>query len=134
MVTSTGYVAEQWNNFFVLVGTGSAALTGLVFVALTINLKGVTQDATHRYRAINMLSGFTAAFIISALVLMGAQTYSTIGIEWLIVSLLAATVSHRREVRGLRPLLGGRHSLAEVIAYFVSVFGILVLLSTLFRH
>jgi hypothetical protein len=102
MVTSTGYVAEQWNNFFVLVGTGSAALTGLVFVALTINLKGVTQDATHRYRAINMLSGFTAAFIICALALMGAQTYRTIGIEWLIVSLLAATINTNGYVQGFR--------------------------------
>jgi putative membrane protein len=51
-----------------------------------------------------------------------------------LVSLLAATLSHRQQVRVLRPLLGGRHSLAEVIAYFVSVFGILVLLSTVFRH
>jgi putative membrane protein len=51
-----------------------------------------------------------------------------------LVSLLGATVAHRRDVRGLRPLLEGRRSLAEVIAYFVSVFGILVLLSALFRH
>lgn len=102
MVASVGYVAGQWSNFFVLVGTGAAALTGLVFVALTINLRGVAQDATHRYRAINMLSGFTAAFIISALVLMGAQTYSTIGIEWLIVSLLAATINTNGYVQGFR--------------------------------
>lgn len=102
MVASAGYVAGQWSNFFVLVGTGSAALTGLVFVALTINLKGVTDDATHRYRAINMLSGLTAAFIISALALMGAQTYRTIGIEWLIVSLLAATINTNGYVQGCR--------------------------------
>jgi putative membrane protein len=49
-------------------------------------------------------------------------------------SLLAATVSHRQQVRTLRAPLGGRRSLAEIIAYFVSVFGILVLISTLFRH
>ncbi len=105
MVASTGYVAEQWNNFFILVGTGAAALTGLVFVALTINLKGVAQDATHRYRAINMLTGLTAAFIICAFALMGAQTYRTIGIEWLIVSLLAATINTNGYVQAFR--LGG---------------------------
>jgi hypothetical protein len=102
MATSAGYVAGQWSNFFVLVGTGAAALTGLVFVALTINLKGMVQDATHRYRAINMLSGFTAAFIICALSLMGAQTYRTIGIEWLIVSLLATTINTNGYVQGFR--------------------------------
>jgi putative membrane protein len=51
-----------------------------------------------------------------------------------LVSLLVATVSHRREVRPLSTMLKGRRSLAEVIAYFVSLFGILVLLATFFRH
>ena len=68
-------------------------MTGLVFVAVTINLEGVAKDATHKYRAINMLSGFTSAFITSALAVMGHQTHRTLGIEWLIVSLLAATIN-----------------------------------------
>lgn len=102
---------EQWSNFFVLVGTGSAALTGLVFVALTINLKGVAQDATHRYRAINMLSGFTAVFLISALALMGHQTYRTLGIEWLLVALLAAVINTNGYVQGFR-LAGSRYALS----------------------
>jgi hypothetical protein len=84
------------------VGTGAAALTGLVFVALTINLKAVTQDATHRFRAINMLTGLTAAFVIAALALMGAQTYRTIGIEWLVVSVLAAAINTNGYIQGFR--------------------------------
>ena len=113
MVSSEVYEPEQWNNFFVLVGTGSAALTGLVFVALTINLKGVAQDATHRYRAINMLSGFTAVFVISALALMGHQTHRTLGIEWLLVSLLAAGVNTNGYVQGFR-LAGSRYALSPL--------------------
>ncbi len=93
MVTLAVYNPEQWNNFFLLVGGGSATLAGLVFVAMTINLKGVAKDATHRYRAINMLSGFTSVFIISSLALMGGQTYHALGVEWLIVSLLAAAIN-----------------------------------------
>ncbi|HXW35747.1 MAG TPA: hypothetical protein VEJ87_14300 [Acidimicrobiales bacterium] len=107
------YNPEQWESFFVLVGTGSAALTGLVFVAMSINLKGVTKDATHRYRAINMLSGFTAAFLISALALMGHQTYRTLGIEWLIVSLLAATINTNGYIQAFR-LVGSRYALNPV--------------------
>jgi hypothetical protein len=113
VVSSAVYEPEQWNNFFVLVGTGSAALTGLVFVALTINLKGVAEDATHRYRAINMLSGFTAVFLISALALMGNQTNRTVGIEWLLVSLVAAGINTNGYVQGFG-LAGSRYALSPV--------------------
>jgi modulator of FtsH protease len=101
MVASEVYNPDIWSNFFVLVGTGSAALTGLVFVAMSINLRGVTKDATHTYRAINMLSGFTAAFFISSLALMGHQTHRTLGLEWLVVSLLAFAINTHGYVRGL---------------------------------
>jgi len=110
VVSSEVYEPGQWNNFFVLVGTGSAALTGLVFVALTINLRGVAKDSTHRYRAINMLSGFTAVFIISSLALMGHQTYRTLGIEWLLVSSLAAGINTNGYVQGFR-MVGSRYAL-----------------------
>jgi hypothetical protein len=102
MVTLEVYNPEQWNNFFLLVGTGSATLAGLVFVAMTINLKGVAKDATHRYRAINMLSGFTSVFIISSLALMGHQTYRTLGIEWFIVSLFAAIINTNGYIQAFR--------------------------------
>jgi hypothetical protein len=110
MVGSEVYNPEQWTNFFVLVGTGSAALTGLVFVAMSINLKGVAKDATHRYRAINMLSGFTAVFLVGALALMGHQTHRALGVEWLIVSLLAASINTNGYIQGWRS--GGRYALS----------------------
>ena len=111
MLGSEVYNAQLWSNFFVLVGTGSAALTGLVFVAMSINLKGVAKDATHRYRAINMLSGFTAVFLISSLALMGHQTYRTLGTEWLIVSSAAAAINTNGYVQGLT-LAGSGYALS----------------------
>jgi hypothetical protein len=105
------YDPEQWSNFFVLVGTGAAALTGLVFVAVTINLKGVAKDDTHRYRAINMLTGFTSVFIISSLALMGHQSYRSLGVEWLIVALLAATVNTNGYVQAFRHHSSSRYAL-----------------------
>lgn len=101
------YFQQQWSNFFLLVGTGSAALTGLVFVALSINLRGVSKDATHRYRAINMLTGFTAVFLLSSLALMGHETDQTLGAEWLVVSSLAAAINTNGYLRGYR--LDGSH-------------------------
>jgi hypothetical protein len=86
------YRPDQWHDFFVMVGGGAAALTGLVFVALSLNLESIAKDATHRYRAIGTLAGFTAAFIICALALMGNQNHLIVGMEWLVVSIIAAVI------------------------------------------
>jgi len=129
------YDPEQWNNFFVLVGSGSAALTGLVFVAITINLKGVAKDATHRYRAINMLSGFTSILVVSSLALMGHQTYRTLGIEWLIVSVLAVAINTNGYIQAFRLDGSSRYALSYVrmiggsACYLGQIIGSVMLLS-----
>jgi len=63
----------QWNDFFVMVGSGAAALAGLIFVAMSINLNIILGDMTHKNRATNMLSGFTAVFMACGLGLIGNQ-------------------------------------------------------------
>jgi len=103
---------EQWTNFFMLVGSGSAALAGLVFVAITINLRGVAEDATHRYRAINMLTGFSSAFILSALALMGQQSPQTVGLEWLIVALPATAINTNGYIQAFRLRGSSRYALS----------------------
>ena len=132
MVTAAVYNQDHWNNFFVLVGTGSAALTGLVFVAISINIRGVTRDPTHRYRAANMLSGFTAAFLVSCFALMGRQTYRTLGAEWFAVALLAAVVNTNGYIRGLRSTgshyaLGSIRIVGGTACYLGQIIGSLVL-------
>ncbi|MBV9897204.1 MAG: hypothetical protein JO020_23815 [Chloroflexi bacterium] len=110
MLDSDVYDPGLWSNFFVLVGTGSAALTGLVFVAISVNLKGVLKDATHTYRAINMLNGFTSVFILSSFALMGHQTNQTLGLAWLVVSLFAAAINTNGYIRGFS-VGGSRYAL-----------------------
>jgi hypothetical protein len=102
MFASAHSSPEQWMNFFLMVGAGSATLAGLVFVAMTINLRDTIRDATHRFRAINMLTGFTAAFLVSALALMGNQTFRAIGVEWLVVSLLATAINTNGYIQAFR--------------------------------
>jgi hypothetical protein len=92
MITVDAYQPELWHDFFVMVGGGAAALAGLVFVAMSMNLDVIARDATHRYRAIGTLTGFTAVFVTCALVLMGGQNYQAAGIEWLIVSVIATVI------------------------------------------
>jgi hypothetical protein len=56
-----------------MVGTGAAALTGLVFVAMSLNVGAIKGDTAHRYRASGSLTGLASVFVLSGLVLMGGQ-------------------------------------------------------------
>jgi hypothetical protein len=102
MIATDVYRPTEWHDFFVMVGGGAAALAGLVFVAMSINFEVVAQNVTHRYRAINMLTGFTAAFAICALALMGGQDHRAVGAEWLVVASGAAIVYVRNYVHAAR--------------------------------
>ena len=90
------YNPELWNSFFLMVGGGVAALTGLIFVALlvalSLNFEGMTKDATHKYRSINTLAGLTAVFVSCGLVLMPGQNHIAVGIELLIIALIGAII------------------------------------------
>src|SRR5882672_9312173 len=46
-----------------------------------------------------------------------------------LISLLGATMGHRKAVRALRAQLHGRRSLAEFVAFIIALFGILILLA-----
>ena len=122
------------DNFFLLVGTGAVTLTGLVFVAMSLNLKEIAADATHRYRAINTLTGLALVFMRCALVLMGAQTHQAVGAELFIVSGISAVIFFKGYTRAIRMSNGLRLSrivggslvhLAEIIGAALFFFGYL---------
>jgi hypothetical protein len=110
MIAADIFRPGQWNDFFLLVGTGAVTLTGLVFVAMSLNLKVIAIDATHRYRAINTLTGLALVFMRCALVLMGAQNHRSIGAELLVVSGLSAAIFVRGYARAIRMSIGLRFS------------------------
>ena len=83
---------DQWNNFFVMVGGGAAALAGLIFVAMSIKPEIIIRNLTHKNRAINMLTSFTAIFMTCSLALIGNQHLETLGFEWLVVWIIAMTI------------------------------------------
>src|SRR5437764_5457951 len=118
---------EQWNNFFIMVGGGAAALAGLIFVAISINPERIVRNTTHKNRAINMLSGFSAIFMACGLALIGNQSPGALGFEWLFLWLIATFIFVRGYVVAIRagmssiglnlPRLGGGTVcyLAEVV-------------------
>src|SRR6476646_12184758 len=92
MLAADVYQPEQWHDFFLMVGGAAAALAGLVFVAMSLNLDVVMRDATHRYRAIGTLTNFIGIFALCSLALMGGQNHEAVGAEWLVASIVAGAV------------------------------------------
>ena len=125
---------DQWNNFFVMVGGGAAALAGLIFVAISINPDIIFRNLTHRNRAINMLSGFTAVFMACSFALMGNQPLVALGLEWFALWLIATVIFVRGYIYAIRagmssigltlPRLAG-----GTICYFAEVAGAIFLIS-----
>ena len=128
------YQPETWANLFQLVGTGAAALTGLIFVSISLNLDVITQDANHRYRAICNLAGLTHVFMICAFASMAAQNHLAVGTEWLIVASVAVTIYISGYIQARK---GGRSSVGLSLkrltvgtaCYVVEVIGAIVLIS-----
>jgi hypothetical protein len=92
---------ERWSNFFVMVGGGAAALAGLIFVAMSIKPEIIIRNTTHKNRAINMLTGFTAVFMACGLALIGDQRLGVLGFEWLGLWLVATFIFIRGYVRAV---------------------------------
>ena len=86
------YQPAVWHDYFVMVGGGAAALTGLVFVAMTLHLEDITGDPVHRHRARTILTGLTAVFIRCALVLMGGQNGKAVAVELIGVLLVVEAI------------------------------------------
>ena len=134
MIAADIFRPGQWTNFFLLVGTGAVTLTGLVFVAMSLNIKVVAINATHRNRAINTLTGLALVFMRCALVLMGAQNHQSIGAELLVVSSISAAVFVKGYTKAIRMSKGLRLSrivggslvhLGEMIGAALFLFGYL---------
>jgi hypothetical protein len=75
----------QWHDFFITVGGGSAALAGLVVVAMSLHLRVIARDPVLRHRARSILTALAALFVRCSLALMGGQSGRAIGIELIIV-------------------------------------------------
>jgi hypothetical protein len=126
---------DQWNNFFLMVGGGAAALAGLIFVAISINPEIIIRHTTHKNRAVNMLTGFTAVFMASSFALVGNQGLGMLGLEWLVLWVIATAIFIRGYAVALRSgassigltvprLAGGTMCyLAEVLAAILLILG-----------
>lgn len=95
------YSAVPWHDFFVGTIGASAALTGLLFVAISINLEDILKYPQLPSRALGTLGILVSALVVSGFALAPGQSYRVLGIEIAVTGLVVAVptlwAAHRKE-------------------------------------
>jgi modulator of FtsH protease len=81
----TAYSPDQWSDFALAQLGASAALLGLVFVALSINLKEFVGTRTLVNRALEAIVFLASVLFASTAVLVPGQAHEAVGIELLVL-------------------------------------------------
>jgi hypothetical protein len=77
----SGYLATSWSDFSVAVVGASAALTGLLFVAVSINIEQILAIGTLAGRALSTMILFVIPLVVGVLVLVPDQSATALGLE-----------------------------------------------------
>ena len=113
------YETGAWQNFFVMTGGAAAALTGLLFVAMSLHAKAIMANRFFIGRAVGTLMSLASQLLLSGAVLLPGQPLWLLGVEveaaalfflfWLIRQIVtgernappvAATLTHKVMERG----------------------------------
>ena len=97
---NAGNDPAAWQNFYIMIGTANAAITGLLFVALSMHLKQILSHPIYKPRAIVVLLILTTQIVISAVVL-APQPRVLMGVEILGINVffLAINLRYRAPAR-----------------------------------
>jgi modulator of FtsH protease len=84
---TTAYSAREWTDLFVASAGASAALTGLLFVAVSLNIRDILGNKTLPGRALQTLLLLLSALVVSLVGLVPGQSTTALGIELLVFAL-----------------------------------------------
>jgi hypothetical protein len=123
-----------WDSFFTAEVGASAALAGLIFVSITINLQRIVANPSVTLRAFQALLLLVGTFVLAALFLVPGQSPTEQGVELLAVTVvlwaaldgLELSAWHRASTI-YRGFLTG-HSIQIQIPYVLAVIGSIALL------
>jgi modulator of FtsH protease len=83
------YHLEPWSDFFVAAAGASAALAGLVFVAVSINVESILKFAGLPERGLTTVLLFVTVLVVSLFGLAPSQTVHAFAIEALTLGVVA---------------------------------------------
>jgi hypothetical protein len=89
---STAYAASAWTTFGSAVATASAALAGLLLIAISINLREILEEPGLPSRAAQTLILFGTALVVSLLLVVPGQARIAVGLELLATGLVIGGV------------------------------------------
>lgn len=92
----------MWNEFFVAIAGAAAALAGLIFVGVSINLTRILSFARLPDRALQAIILMLTVLVVAVLCLVPAQPDVLVGLELLAVGIIAWTITFRLDLRILR--------------------------------
>jgi len=95
----TAMQAAPWHDLFVAIAGAAAALTGLLFVAVSINLSQILSFRSLPTRAAETLSLLVGLLLVSVFVLVPGQPRAALGGEILALGLVLAGVLLTRRLR-----------------------------------
>jgi hypothetical protein len=89
---SVAYDPEQWHDLFVATAGASAALLGLLFVAVSINLERILAYEGLPERALETLLLLLGVLIVGIVGLIPAESTVALGLELLAVAAIVALI------------------------------------------
>ena len=88
----------QWANYFIATAGGAAALTGLIFVSVSLNLKQILAGRHLPGRALGSLILLSNILISGSFCLIPRQSPTLLGSELASVALIVWTVTTRIDI------------------------------------
>jgi hypothetical protein len=77
----SAYDPLSWQNFYVMAGGAAAALTGLLFVAMSLHSKAITTNPFFANRAVGSLVSLMTQLFLAAAILVPGQSVEMLGVE-----------------------------------------------------
>jgi hypothetical protein len=95
----TAYRPELWHDLFVAMAGAAAALTGLIFVAGSINLERILRFLVLPVRAVETLAILIGLLLLSVFILIPGQSLRLLGLEMLILGAVMAVALLVKRIR-----------------------------------
>ena len=85
MATESTDLISAWHDLYVMLGSSSAALIGLLFVAASLHLGDIVRNPVFRIRAYH-ITLYLLTLLVEAVVILVPQPVSFLGAELLVVN------------------------------------------------
>lgn len=118
----SAYDPAAWHDLFVMTGSAAAALTGLMFVAVSLHLRAIVRDPWRRGAAVSTLIALVTVVLLSGALLVPDQPLPLLGLEIAVIAsanpfyTAVAVIRRPLSERGLRTelILGAAVALLAV--------------------